>query len=342
MNYLFEHRTYAFPLKNILRTSHGPWLERRGAIVRVRSEAGNVGWGEVAPISFFSTETLDEAIAALVSLNGTLDEGRIDALPQGLRCTRGALRAALADARAIRTAPLESERAEQHLQVAGLLPAGKAALDILPQRIELGFRVFKWKVGVQPPREELPLLDDVLAGLPAGGKLRLDANGGWDRRQAELWLERCAERPIEFVEQPVACGCPRGDDVMLGLSADYPTPLALDESVAADADVLRWLDLGWRGVFVLKTGLLDDPLPILDRLSEAKARVVFSSSLQTLVGTRLELRHAFRWRGEQQAVGFGVWPLFSDGRLDGGYPSPWLHAGDLESWKPEVVWNAST
>ena len=35
-------------------------------------------------------------------------------------------------------------------------------------------------------------------------KLRLDANGAWTLRQAERWLTRCAERLVEFVEQPVA------------------------------------------------------------------------------------------------------------------------------------------
>ena len=79
-------------------------------------------------------------------------------------------------------------------------------------------------------------------------RLRLDANGAWERRQAERWMERCAERPVEHVEQPCLPGPGAGetekrrtDDLLLGLANDFPTPIALDESLAGDADLARWL-----------------------------------------------------------------------------------------------------
>jgi len=132
--------------------------------------------------------------------------------------------------------------------VAALLPAGRLALAQVASKAEAGFRVFKWKVGVGDPADELVLLDDVCAALPNGGRLRIDANGAWDRRQAERWLERCADRPVEFVEQPAfaepAAGTPsrqKCDDLLLGLAGYFPTPIALDESVATDGEVERWL-----------------------------------------------------------------------------------------------------
>ena len=101
----------------------------------------------------------------------------------------------------------------------------------------MGFRIFKWKVGVGDVAEELPLLDEVCAVLPSGAKLRLDANGAWDRRKAERWLERCADRPVEFVEQPVATDARGADDLLRGLAEDFPTPIALDESIAGEGDI---------------------------------------------------------------------------------------------------------
>jgi len=41
-----------------------------------------------------------------------------------------------------------------------------------------------------------------LAVLPAYAKLRLDANGALDRRQAAKWLARCRRTPLEFVGNP--------------------------------------------------------------------------------------------------------------------------------------------
>jgi O-succinylbenzoate synthase len=233
--------------------------------------------------------------------------------------------------------------------VAALLPAGRAVLEKIPERLEAGFRVFKWKVGVGDVADELSLLDDVCAALPSGAKLRLDANGAWDRRQAQRWLERCAERPVEFVEQPCAAAGPaldqagarrREEDLLLGLAGDFPTPLALDESLVGEGDVERWLGAGWPGVFVVKPSLVGDPGRALERLAAARATVVFSSALETVVGARAALRVAWTWPGEVRALGFGVWPLFADARCDGPSAAPFLRGEDVAALNPEEAWNA--
>jgi len=229
--------------------------------------------------------------------------------------------------------------------VAALLPAGRGVLERIPPLLEAGFRVFKWKVGIGDLADELGLFSDVCAALPAGARLRLDANGAWDRRQAERWLERCADAPVEFVEQPCAAASGpalrrREEDLLLGLAGDFPTPLALDESLVAEGDLDRWLGAGWPGVFVMKPALFAAPAAAVARLEQARAAVVFSSALETAVGARSALRLAFAWRGERRALGFGVWPLFADRRCDGPHVAPFLRAGDLARLAPEDVWNA--
>ena len=64
MVYRFSHRAYRLPLRQPLRTAHGLWAEREGLIVRVEDESGRVGFGEIAPIEWFGTETLAEAGAS--------------------------------------------------------------------------------------------------------------------------------------------------------------------------------------------------------------------------------------------------------------------------------------
>jgi hypothetical protein len=127
-----------------------------------------------------------------------------------------------------------------------------------------------------------------------------DANGAWNRRSASLWLSRASERPVEFVEQPVAPSSKGADDTLLGLASDFPVPIALDESIVADGDVGRWLDLGWPGFFIIKPALLADPKGVLAHLAKAGARVVFSSSLETAIGDRQRFGLHSRGLGRKQ------------------------------------------
>lgn len=395
MRYRFQFRRYRVPFRAPVRTAHGLWTEREGVIVRVTRAEGSrglgdgradpdqsairnpesaIGYGEAAPIPWFGTETVDEIEAAAREIGEWVEAERLAEVPARLGCLRHAIAGALpgkpenGDRKPETT---EAERVE-YLGVAGLLPAGRAALGQIAAKAELGFRVFKWKVGVGDIADELALLDDVCAALPDKAVLRLDANGAWDRRKAERWLERCAERPVEFVEQP-CWAAPgegesarrKGEDVLLGLAGDFPTPLALDESLVGDGDVGRWIAAGWPGVYVVKPPLLGDVAGALAQLKKAKADVVFSSALETVVGARAALRTAFAWAEAEagasgaasgtggdaangtgqrvrRALGFGVWPLFADPRFDGPGVAPFIRRRDVERMDAsvEAAWEA--
>jgi O-succinylbenzoate synthase len=188
--------------------------------------------------------------------------------------------------------------------------------------------------------DELSLMDDLLAVLPTGTQLRLDANGAWDRRKAERWLERCAERPIEYVEQPIAPDARNSEDLLLGLAGDFPVKLALDESLVKDDDCRRWLSHGWPGVYVLKPLLLADPLGRIAELNKSKADLVFSSAMETAVGAKCVLKLAFSQAGTVRALGFGVWPLWSQEALNGPACAPFIRAEDVDTINEEAAWNA--
>ncbi len=359
-----DHRRYRLPFLHTVRTAHGPWAEREGVLIRVvrieadGRETGAAGWGEVAPIAWFGSETLEEAEAALAALDGRVENlaEALERVPLACGCVRAGLAAALGGGAE------GGERAAlvKFLPVAGLLPAGRAAMAAVEPKLEQGFRVFKWKVGVEAAVEEWAILDDLLGRLPEGSKLRLDANGAWDRRTAERWMERAAERPVEYVEQPCFAEASHGssavrkmDDILRGLAEDYPTPIALDESLGGAGDVARWLAAEWRGVWILKPALLGEPGPVLAALAKARAEVVFGSALETRVGAQAALRLAFGWAearaaepaGESagakpRALGFGVWPLFAETRADGPQTGAFVRAEDVARMNPEALWNA--
>ena len=329
MPYRLAYRRYRLPFRATVRTAHGIWAEREGVIVRLEAEGGGVGWGEAAPLAGFGTESADEAEAACQRLGDNFDAAMLASLPRRLLCLRSALATALCELEGP-VAPRPEGGSSR--PVAALLPAGRAALPQIRPKAEAGFRTFKWKVGAANFADELVLLDDVCAALPSGARLRLDANGAWDRHRAELWLERSAERPVEFIEQPIAAEVRGADDLLLGLAADYPTPIGLDESLLGGEAIDRWLDLGWPGIFVLKPSLLGDAQEPLERLGKrARDRVVFSSALETAIGARAALRMAFGWPDEARALGFGVWPLFVDRRFDGPPQRPLYPGGRRRS-----------
>jgi O-succinylbenzoate synthase len=388
-----EHRAYNLPFRTVVRTAHGPWAAREGFLVRAarinadgtgteifnregtrrdaKAEGGTgaAGWGEVAPISWFGTETLAEAGAALAGLRGEAVD-LADALarvPVECGCVRAGLAAAMGAGEhgdgvfnhvssASDSPPTHEEHESRSgaeagvkfLPVAGLLPAGRAVLGAVESRLELGFRTFKWKVGVGEAADEWAILDDLLGALPKGAKLRLDANGAWSRKVAEGWLGRAAERPmIEYVEQPVGTETRAGEDLLRGLAEDFPVVLALDESIAGARDVEKWLAADWRGVWVIKPALLGEPGAVLERLARAKADVVFGSALETSVGARAGLRLAFAWAeragrpvAERRALGYGVWPLFKEGVANAAWSGPFVRREDVERINPEALWNA--
>jgi len=173
--------------------------------------------------------------------------------------------------------------------------------------------------------------------LPDYAKLRLDANGAWNRRQAEKWLARCADRPVEFVEQPAA---PGERDLLLGLAQDYPVKLALDEAVTGLAAAREWQALGWPGVFVVKPALAGPLAELAQWARETRADLVLSSAMETAVGRAAILRFALGGELTRRAVGFGVGEVFGDRLWDGPMTGPLVDFQWCEAANPEAIWNA--
>jgi O-succinylbenzoate synthase len=114
--------------------------------------------------------------------------------------------------------------------------------------------------------------------------LKMDANGGWDHREALEALRALAEFEPAYVEQPVADieGLAR-----LREAADKEglrVPVAADESVRKESDPLRVARLGAADLIVVKAAPLGGPRNALDIIENAGLPAVVSSALETSVG----------------------------------------------------------
>jgi o-succinylbenzoate synthase len=302
-SYRFTYSVYERPFRQPLQTSHGSWIVREGIIVRLTDELGRSHAGEIAPIPWFGSETLQQAIEFCDRIGDTIDLSQIDRIPDVLPACQfgfGSALTAFKEDLSIDLSPLE---------LSALLPTGAAAIDAWEALFTQGYRTFKWKIGVAPIAEELAIWQDLITALPIDTKLRLDANGGLTHAAAAQWLEICdRESRIEFIEQPFA---PDAIAETIELSQIYSTPIALDESVATFDRLQEVYDRGWRGIYVIKPGIAGFPWRLGEFITQHHLDVVFSSVLETTIGRNAALQLAAKLH-LNRAMGFGVDAWFDE------------------------------
>lgn len=334
----FAFKAYRRPFRVPVRTSRGVWEAREGIVLRLDREDGASGLGEIAPLESFGTETFAGALAWCATVSSRPELQRLREIPRHLPCCAAAVGAALRML-AVDSAPtapaVQPKAAPRTLPVAQLLPTGAAAVDALARGADAGFTTFKLKIGAADFAVERVLVERLAAQLPKAARLRLDANGGLDARLAARWLAAAEAWPVEFIEQPLAA--PATHD-LLALAHDHPVPVALDESVRGADDIKRWRDLGWPGMFVIKPALAGPADELLREIAVAPDAFVFSSALETAVGTRAGLQLALA-SGTSRALGYGVGAFFNDDDLGGALSRPVFAASDLDAMQPEDVWN---
>ncbi len=309
MSYSLSLKPYRRRFRKPLQTHHGLWEVREGLLVGLHGEEGSVGWGEVAPIPWFGTETLEAAIAFLTHLPEVLSKVDIFAIPDTFPCCQFGLGSAWEMLHASQTAVNLDP-----VNLSALLPAGESACDVWPMLWQKGHRTFKWKIGVLSIESELQVFAALADALPEGAKLRLDANGGLSLVEAQRWLEvcdglrgGCGNRTsliqVEYLEQPLP---PEQFEAIQQLSNAYHTHIALDESVATLGQLIRCHERGWRGVMVVKAVIAGYPQALRNFLETHSVDAVFSSVFETEVGRAAALALAQRFNHKNRAIGFGM------------------------------------
>ncbi len=316
----FAFQTYARSFATPIVTAHGSWSVRQGILIAITDANGVLRLGEIAPLPWFGSETLEEAIGFCESLGDSFSEDRV--IPNHLPCCQFAFESAIqtnrppapnsggAEPKISSQSPPElgdlgvgSPGFESNRSIAALLPAGSKALEDWKALYEKGSRTFKWKIGVAKIASELKLFQQLCDAIPQDAKLRLDANAGLDLSQAKQWLDLCdLNSKIEYLEQPLGI---QDFDSMLQLSREYKTPIALDESIATYSQLEDCYNLGWRGIFVIKPAIAGTPSQLKDFCKTRNLDLVFSSVFETSIGRDAGLRLA-QELGTSRALGYGT------------------------------------
>jgi L-alanine-DL-glutamate epimerase-like enolase superfamily enzyme len=278
-----------------LKTRH-PFIIARGSqdtyrtvAIRVVDRDGLEGWGEAAPQRFYG-ETPETVLAALQTYATALPsdpfhideaEARFEALLSGNNSARAALSAALHD--------LIGKRMGAPVSRLFGLDAARCPMSTFTIGIDTPERI-RMKVG---EAEQYPILkiklgtDDDLAILRAireatSKEIRVDANCGWNRKQAIRMLPILEEFGVTVLEQPLV----PGDHDGLGLiTRRSRIPVIADESCITARDIPPLVGkVDGINIKLAKTGSLREALRMISIARAHHLMVMVGCMIETSVG----------------------------------------------------------
>lgn len=286
------------PLVAPFRIALGVIREARSLFVRIDTDAGVYGWGEVSPIPQITGETQATSAAAAADLAKLLlgkdpldiagrvaEMGRAMAFNSGVRA---AFDSALHDvAGKVAGLPLFAllgggARPLETDQTIGL-DEPEAMAEKATGLARAGVPAIKVKLGTTAEEDlrRIARIRDAVGGeLP----LRIDANQGWDLPTAVTVLGRLQASAVEYCEQPLA----RWDlESFRRLRERVSIPLMADESVFDHHDAFRLAASSCCDYFnikLAKAGGLHTALKI-DAVAEAAgARCMLGCMMETRLG----------------------------------------------------------
>lgn len=330
MDYHFEFKFYRRPFRRPLITGHGTWTTREGILVRLEDGEGNIGYGEIAPLPSFGTESIEEACAYCRDLKGQFNDHMLSLTDANIPACRFALVSA--------SEMLENKcgpSAGRKVPVAALLPSGREALKFLDHYSSWGFKTYKWKIGVDEIKSEQSVFEELVSASPLDVKFRLDANGALTLRQAEEWLGFLDNHNIEFLEQPLP---PTETKLISAVAEKYSTPIALDESVSSIESLKSAAISGWPGFLVVKPSIMGSSLALRDWVEQCKCPLIFSSVFETVVGFQAGLQLAAEYGAPGYAAGYGINSYFLNDGLALHGEGPDLNPNQCSIKDFEKIW----
>ncbi|WP_320675538.1 o-succinylbenzoate synthase [Prochlorococcus sp. MIT 1300] len=317
-----QSKPFSFQLIKKLKTSQGFLKFRRGFLLRLETSSGQSGWGEVSPFQPNELRECKELLTLIGKKTSRSNlESQISQLPGSLAFGIGA---ALAEIDHFNGGKAKGNWLKAP-RSAVLLPDPEKLLDVIHSTISKSQKedyapTFKWKVGIRSNSEEQELLNEILSCLPSNAKLRLDANGAWNRKTAYQWVNSLINQPsVEWLEQPLPTL-----DIEGLLKLSQKIPIALDESLTTDKSLIK----SWKSWQVRRPILEGDPRKLLQELEARSSHKMLSTSFETGIGQRwVHHLSALQQQGPTPTAP--------------GLAEDWFPDNDLFSSNPITVWEAA-
>lgn len=238
-----------------LSYAHGQYVMSRGrasagfesTVIRLLTDEGLDGWGEVSPLASNYLPTFTGGIRAALQdlaphvlgqdprevdvVNRSMDE-----LMLGQHAAKSAIDSACWDllGKSVDApiALLLGGTAQKQFPLYVAVPLGPAGQmrDFVAERMAEGTLAFQVKVG-NDPRDDIRRVETVLEVASDDCTVVADANGGWDLADASIAVRGMQGMPI-YLEQP----CRSTEDCALA-QRNSTLPLVIDESVVSPSDL---------------------------------------------------------------------------------------------------------
>ncbi len=313
-------------------TSRGIYHEKVSWLVTLTDAEGRKGVGECSPLPDLSCDALpdyEEILAEccnIVAISGRTDFDELRPYPSAVFGLETAIRNLEAGSPAFFNTPFS--RGEKGIPINGLVWMGtfREMAERVEEKLRLGFRCIKLKIGAIDFEEELRLLHHIRERYtPEEVELRVDANGAFGVEEALKKLERLAPLVIHSIEQPIrpqwrSKETERPWDDMARICRESPIAVALDEELigANRPDEKReLLDAVRPQYIVLKPSLHGGMNGVSEWVNEAKKRGIGSwitSALESNVGLNAVAQLAAKLYGTKRLMpqGLGTGALFTD------------------------------
>ncbi|QFG00902.1 dipeptide epimerase [Psychrobacillus glaciei] len=286
------------PFKTALRTVTTAY----SVYVKVTTSEGLIGYGEAPPTHVITGESMDsiryainEIIApSLIGLNLLESERIFQKLNASLvrnTSAKAAVDMAIYDLLARQSAlPLfqflggYQSKLETDFTVSINEP--KEMADDAVRYINEGFNVLKVKVGIGNIKDDIARIYAIRERVGNEPKLRLDANQGWNAKEAVRAIQSMEDAglEIEFVEQPV----PAHDIEGLKYVTDRTyTPIMADESVFSVNDAKRVLEMRAADLInikLMKSGGIYNAIKINTLAEASGVACMVGSMIETKIG----------------------------------------------------------
>ncbi len=176
------------------------------------------------------------------------------------------------------------------------------------------------KVKVAEPgqdlRTDITRVEAVRDALGPAGRLRVDANGGWDVDGAVAALRELNRFDLEYAEQPCASVSELADLRRRLARSRIDVPIAADESIRRAADPYLVAAADAADIAVLKVQPLGGVRACLEIAERIGLPVVVSSALETSIGLRAGLALAAALPELPYACGLDTARLLTDDVTD--------------------------